>query len=233
MAPPPGLNCPSCNNWLVPRLTKGGLAPMSGSARIRPTTPSTSDTAPNFLRLSPLPLNLLSQHLAGPVRLPTQRVVAYGSSRGEQCKSTRVHGGCSQKKYRKHCQLTGVCNLPAHRSSLAATAPSAALPPPPVHHSAPDAWGLGFNDLFKNVDRPLRVLNEYQRQDDARNAEAGRLLEGLAALAAQQTRRTRCAGIALRITKIKAPLHQGAYCYIPTPEFATIGEKEILATETP
>ncbi|KAJ7027119.1 hypothetical protein C8F04DRAFT_1189928 [Mycena alexandri] len=27
MAPPLGMNCPSCNNWLVPRLTKSGLAP--------------------------------------------------------------------------------------------------------------------------------------------------------------------------------------------------------------
>ncbi|KAJ7119657.1 hypothetical protein C8R44DRAFT_878066 [Mycena epipterygia] len=27
MAPPPGMHCPTCNNFLIPRLTKGGLAP--------------------------------------------------------------------------------------------------------------------------------------------------------------------------------------------------------------
>jgi hypothetical protein len=80
---------------------------------------------------------------------------------------------------RKHCNAAGPCKLARHSASQTSSVPNTiAIPPPPLPRQQPaDPWHLSFDDILTDVTRPLRLLSEYQAQEEARAAEEGRLLD--------------------------------------------------------
>ncbi|KAJ7703758.1 hypothetical protein B0H16DRAFT_1829511 [Mycena metata] len=155
MSPPQGLSCPHCKNWLIPRLTKSGLAPNTYLAQcLNPNhRPFNFRYGPEFSPPAPTAAQPHAPSVVSP-RCPHK-------TNGNQCKSTRINTLCSQKKCKKHCRNSGGCVLRLHSSST----PSARIVSPtfaprlaqPAHHTAPDTWGLGFSDLFKDVGQPLQA----------------------------------------------------------------------------
>jgi hypothetical protein len=79
---------------------------------------------------------------------------------------------------RKHCNAAGPCKLARHSASQTSVPNTIAIPPPPLPRQQPaDPWHLSFDDILTDVTRPLRLLSEYQAQEEARAAEKGRLLD--------------------------------------------------------
>ncbi|KAJ7818011.1 hypothetical protein B0H13DRAFT_2456394 [Mycena leptocephala] len=182
MAPPPGMHCPMCNNFLIPRLTKSGLAPNTYLAQcVNPRhAPFNFRFGPEYSPPTPalaLPLpsrvtSELSKVTSGQPRatLGEPRRCVGNTTEGRQCKSTRVDLACSRNMCRKHCN--------AAASQTSSVPNTIAIAPPPLPRQQPaDPWHLSFDDILTDVTRPLRLLSEYQAQEEARAAEEGRLLD--------------------------------------------------------
>ncbi|KAJ7869369.1 hypothetical protein B0H13DRAFT_2063290 [Mycena leptocephala] len=182
MAPPPGMHCPMCNNFLIPRLTKSGLAPNTYLAQcVNPRhAPFNFRFGPEYSPPMPAPALPLPSRVTSEVSKATSgqpratlgepRRCVGNTTEGRQCKSTRVDLACSRNMCRKHCNAAGPCKLARHSTaSQTSSVPNTiAIPPPPLPRQQPaDPWHLSFDD----------ILTDYQAQEEARAAEEGRLLD--------------------------------------------------------
>ncbi|KAJ7926301.1 hypothetical protein B0H13DRAFT_1972781 [Mycena leptocephala] len=156
MAPPPGMHCPMCNNFLIPHLTKSGLAPNTYLAQcVNPRHALFNFRfGPEYSLPTPAPALPLPSRVAGELSKATSgqpRHCVGNTTEGHQCKTAP--------------QISSVPN-------------TIAIPPPPLPRQQPaDPWHLSFDDILTNVTRPLRLLSEYQAQEEARAAEKGQLLD--------------------------------------------------------
>ncbi|KAJ7033641.1 hypothetical protein C8F04DRAFT_1234626 [Mycena alexandri] len=186
MAPPPGMKCPLCGNYIVAKLTKSGLHPHTYLAQcLNPAHqyfnyrwgPEYSPTSPTTQPASTKPSKTRTTS--------DSQCCAYTSQRGVRCTSSRLNAACSNLMCRKHCQATGRCVLVPHRNTTATTPSRKApvfSPPPPTLTSAlsardPSPFGLGFVDMAADLARPLQVLQQHHDQEQARLAEQKRQLD--------------------------------------------------------
>ncbi|KAJ7737336.1 hypothetical protein B0H16DRAFT_1730399 [Mycena metata] len=123
--------------------------------------------------LTPASVTPNSSHLCG-----------WQGADGKRCTSSRLNVSCATQKCRKHCQLVSSCTLSthrvpisSHRNNVGPPAPPRQQPPQPHQQSFDWQLGLGFANSCESLNQPLRYLNDYQQQQNAHTAEAGRQLD--------------------------------------------------------
>ncbi|KAJ7487332.1 hypothetical protein B0H11DRAFT_2012127 [Mycena galericulata] len=177
--------CPHCGSYLIPQVAKGGQAP--GSTYIR----CANHTPPYFMRLSPMagPLPSVSKP-AGPMLAPPIQSSSTGTTELKPacawqfgCISSRVPRLCTHKMCKKHCNLTGVCDLGPHERARKEKLREAAAtqPAPPSAPSAPQpnydpllqiARSLSYETL-----RPLHALQDWQTAHNSQIVAQNRMLD--------------------------------------------------------